>query len=302
MKFEPENVSFGRHQSFGLRYSWLTKGYIALENDKNIFNSDDATVVLGVGKNMVNAIRYWLIACQIVDDELNPTPYGKAIFDEYTGEDRYLEDQATIWLIHWLLASNPKMATSFYWFFNRFNKPEFSSQEAIASIEEFISEEMFMVRPPAANTVKGDVNLLLRMYSQANLENKGRIEESIDVPLSTLCLLERKKSNDRYSSSPKRYNTLPVEVLALTIISILRNINTKSIDLQKLLYSDGEITAPGTVFRLTEIGLLSKIEQLVETYPQLFELREVAGKNQIYMLNDTVKPEHMIKHYANRRV
>ena len=53
--FNPNKASFGRHETFSLRYFWLTKGFQALVENPNIFKSDAATVTLGVGKNMVNA-------------------------------------------------------------------------------------------------------------------------------------------------------------------------------------------------------------------------------------------------------
>ena len=52
------SVSFGRHETFALRFGWITKGFKALGQDSEIFESDNATVMLGVGKNMVHAIRY----------------------------------------------------------------------------------------------------------------------------------------------------------------------------------------------------------------------------------------------------
>ena len=58
----PRNPSFAGHQTFALRAGWLKKGLDAIEDDPQIFTRDDALVVLGVGKNMVSAIRHWLLA------------------------------------------------------------------------------------------------------------------------------------------------------------------------------------------------------------------------------------------------
>ena len=60
MLFNSTKAAFGRHETFALRYSWLTKGYRAVSapGGSTIFSDEDATVVLGVGKNMVKAIRY----------------------------------------------------------------------------------------------------------------------------------------------------------------------------------------------------------------------------------------------------
>ena len=106
--FNPEKVAFGRHETFALRYGWLTKGFQAISDDPKIFEADDATVTLGVGKNMVSSIRFWLQATRLAErtkEGFFPTKLGDAIFNE-EGWDPYLEDEATIWLIHWLLSTN----------------------------------------------------------------------------------------------------------------------------------------------------------------------------------------------------
>ena len=103
MQFNPSKIAFGRHESFALRFGWLTKGFQAFQKRKEIFTDDDAVVELGVGRNMVNSIRHWLRAAQLVTitpDIKIETELGKALFSKDTGWDPYLEDEATIWLIH----------------------------------------------------------------------------------------------------------------------------------------------------------------------------------------------------------
>ena len=83
MDFKPEKTAFGRHESFALRYGWLTKGFQAFEKNKNIFSSPDSIVTLGVGKNMVNSIRHWLRAARLVDitpDKKETTPVRHSNF------------------------------------------------------------------------------------------------------------------------------------------------------------------------------------------------------------------------------
>ena len=55
--YNDRRASFGRHETFSLRYAWLTKGFQAFMKKKAIFSSDEATIELGVGKNRVNAIK-----------------------------------------------------------------------------------------------------------------------------------------------------------------------------------------------------------------------------------------------------
>ena len=66
MRLNPNTVSFGRHESFLLRFGWISKGLGALKDDPAVFSQEDATVTLGVGKNMVASIRHWLQGARLV--------------------------------------------------------------------------------------------------------------------------------------------------------------------------------------------------------------------------------------------
>ena len=57
-------ASFGWHETFALRYSWLTKGFQTFTKNSTV----EATIDLGVGKNRVNAIKYWLRATSMLND------------------------------------------------------------------------------------------------------------------------------------------------------------------------------------------------------------------------------------------
>ena len=68
-----------------MRYARLTKGFQAFNKNQAIFSSDESTIELGVGKNMVNAIKYWLRTTTILKDAsdgLITTSLGNAIFAE----------------------------------------------------------------------------------------------------------------------------------------------------------------------------------------------------------------------------
>ena len=165
MAFQPGNVSFGRHESFPLRFGWIAKGLDALRGDPAVFAREDATVVLGVGKNMVSSIRHWLQAAALV----RPLEGGRGLEETevariaFAGNgDPYLEDDGTIWLLHWLLATNPAAATAVYWFFNHYHKPVFSSDEAAAGLRAFVDREA-AVRTSAATLNRDAGTPTLRM-------------------------------------------------------------------------------------------------------------------------------------------
>lgn len=61
-------LTFSGHDTFHCRHLWLKKGYEFVKAG-NKFSDEDAVVKLGVGKNMVSAINYWLKAFGIIDKE-----------------------------------------------------------------------------------------------------------------------------------------------------------------------------------------------------------------------------------------
>lgn len=302
MSFKIEKAVFGRHESFILRYGWLTKGFRAFEQNHNIFSSPDSIVTLGVGKNMVNSIRYWLRAARLINitpDRKEATALGTAIFSE-NGWDPYLEDEATIWLIHWLLATNVQNATAWYWFFNRFHKPEFTSTEVASALISFASEQI--TAKTSMTTIKKDAAVFLRMYVQKKKHQKITLEEALDSPLSLLNLVTYSSQTKIYQSKLNTRPGLPVGVFGFAITKLLNENGKKEIPIEDLMYSKNSKVAPGMVFRLSETGLLIKLEQLIHYIPNVYEIRETAGIHQLYMLKKIDANEYLISHYKIQRV
>jgi Protein of unknown function (DUF4007) len=300
MKFNSEKVAFGRHETFALRYRWLTKGFQALAKNPGIFESNDATVELGVGKNMVLSIRYWLRACQMIKPSVaEPTEIGSLILDEAKGFDPYLEDEATIWLIHWLLATSPQLATSWYWFFNKYHKPEFTGQELTTALSDFIKENVVKNKRPAMATIKNDAQLLHRMYTQSKGNTRMPLEEALDSPLSLLRLVTQTAGGRSFQSKLESRSGLPLGVLGFAVVQLLEQRNVVAIPIEELMHSRDEYPAPGAVFRLTENDLITKLESLVNYLPGVFEIRETAGIHQLYQTRNCSPNVFLEKHYAD---
>ena len=284
MKLNPAKVSFGRHESFPLRFGWITKGLEALTNDPNVFTSEDATVTLGVGKNMVAAMRYWLLATGMVErttrSSLARTAIGAVIFPDGKGGDRYLEDDCTIWLLHWLLATNATEATAIYWFYNHFHKPEFSSEEASSALREFARQ---YATAKTVTTLSKDANLVLRMYAQSSRGTRLVAEDVLDSPLAALLLLER-LDRQTWQAMPQDREELPLTAFAYAVADVFAHAGVDQQPVEQLMYSSREHCAPGAVFRLTENGLTNKLEALCEAYPESLQLNRTAGIYQLYKL------------------
>src|SRR5262249_11639912 len=136
--------TFARHETFHPRYGWFRKAYRFAALDPLVFGRDDAPVVIGVGKNMVRAIRFWGLAAKVfVEDPtpanrrspgVVPTRMGNAIFG-HDGWDPYMEDPGTLWLLHWLLLA-PRSRLPVWWLaLNEMHALEFTDDVLHATVE-----------------------------------------------------------------------------------------------------------------------------------------------------------------------
>ena len=126
--------SFSGHDSFQCKQLWLKKGYDFV-NEGNNFNSEEAVIQLGVGKNMVSSIRFWLKAFNIIDTKDVPTQFGRLLFDDDAGFDPFLEDEGSLWLLHYQLVKNG-YSSIYYIIFNEFRKEKlfFSIRKTLSII------------------------------------------------------------------------------------------------------------------------------------------------------------------------
>ena len=292
------SATFGRHESFPLRFGWIAKSLQALADDPRVFAREDATVTLGVGKNMVDSIRYWLEATRVATRDpkthvLEPTDIARIVFGD--DGDPYLEDEGTIWLLHWLLATNPATATAIYWFFNHFHKPAFASVEVATTLTDFARRELSS--RASATTLKRDAQLVLRMYSRTAANARLTLEDALDSPLAMLHLLERIDARN-WRAVPTDRAELPLDVVAFAIADLFEQVGGAQLAIADLMYSDGGHCAPAAVFRLTEEGLIGKLEALCETYPEALRLDRTAGVFQLYRVGPLAPLDILQDRYA----
>ena len=97
--------NFSGHESFPCKSLWLKKGYDFVVAG-NQFSSAEAVMELGVGKNMVASIRYWLKAFGVIDSTGQTTTLGNYLLDDESGRDKYIEDLGTLWILHFNIINN----------------------------------------------------------------------------------------------------------------------------------------------------------------------------------------------------
>lgn len=186
------NFRYSGHESFPCRYAWLPKAYKALCQNPLTFNDEDkAMVELGVGKNMVRAIRFWVQVCgiaEVLPDRrgYSPTSLGHTLFAS-NGFDPYLEDIQTLWLLHWKMSSLQDDAL-FAWHFllNKWPHPELSRTEVIAA---FRKETQLQDKLLSDVTLEQHFDVFLHTYVPTRGRKGEVVEDNLDCPLTELRLL-----------------------------------------------------------------------------------------------------------------
>ena len=262
---------FARHETFHPRYGWFRKAYSHVDADLHVFSREDAPVRVGVGKNMVRAIRFWGLAAKLIDvdrrssnhrtPDLVPTRLGHSLFGE-SGWDRYMEDPGTLWLLHWLLLAPPCLLPVWWLAFNEVHAVEFADDDLEAATMTRI-EAVAEWAAPHPSSVKKDVSALLRTYALAERSGRDGIEDILDCPLRELNLIGRSMERNRYRFTLGVKPTLPAAILTYAVLDYIDRTNKggNTVTLGRLAHEPG---APGKVFKLTEGELLAALEPFVD--------------------------------------
>ena len=296
------NPSFSGHQTFPFRYTWLKKGVDAVAEDPTVFSSEDASVTLGVGKNMVASIRHWCSVAGLIKTDtyergrLVPTPLGQFIFDNKDGFDPYLDDPATLWLIHWQIATNINQATAWYWAFNIFREYQFTSDTFKKQVSEWTQQQKASARLASDSTLQRDVHCFIRTYCQSR-HTTTVVEESFDCPLVELNLISELPESKGYEFQRGEKETLPVEFVAATLIALwdAHFSDRNELPFSELMYAP---LSPGRIFRLDEDTMATYLETLNELTNGVLQYDETAGLKQVYRHRDLNQMELLERYYG----
>lgn len=281
IKLSNNKYQFSGHESFVCKHLWLKKGFDFLSEGKK-FTNDNCVVDLGVGKNMVSSILYWMRSYGLVDDGNKPNEIAKYLFDIRQGVDKYIENLATIWLLHYQLIKTNK-ASIYNLFFNDFRKGrnEFTKEQLVVFIRRILENNK--VKGFNVNTVSSDISVFIRSYLKPKFkETKVDIEEDFSSLMIDLDFMSTFKAEnaegkliDWFRVESKEQLDLPA---AIVLYSILDNPTYgRSISFQELLTGNN---SPGSIFALNEVGLLSKIESICSDYKHVI-FTESAGVREL---------------------
>ena len=99
------DMKFRAHDTFFIRKGWLSKGMKNIIKNSSVFidKTENPMDVLGIGANMVKALRYWLPTVGLTQEATTGvrkqwfTKFGEAVY-QY---DKYIEELGTLYLLQY---------------------------------------------------------------------------------------------------------------------------------------------------------------------------------------------------------
>ncbi|WP_054693263.1 DUF4007 family protein [Syntrophomonas palmitatica] len=275
-----EHSSIGRHETFTPRYGWLKKGYDATLLDGNVFKAPDAIEKLGVGKNMVRSIRFWCQAFKIIQADrtgfVSVTEFGRCLLDR-EGWDPYLEDIASLWLLHWQLFIPKLEAVNWCFAFNRNHLFSFDSKNLAKTLIN-ASKKYPHLANLAEGTFEKDASCILRMYADSSNDT----ESEIDCPFTQLEIIRRAEEKNQFCFDNSEKTSLPPLIYAAACFSYIANYagsKQKAISLNRLTF---DFNSPGVAFKLSETASGENLRLAAEIVTG-FSLVEQTGGIQIHL-------------------
>ena len=269
-------MHFAKHETFHIREGWLFKGMNAIkEAERNnalptIFLDRDAPERLGMGRNMVRSLRFWMLATGLAEEVIEErktvqrlTPFGERVWHS----DRYLENDGTWWLIHYQLATSREQATTWYWFFNHFAPGTFEIEACREALENWVITTE-AERRVASSSLKKDIDCFLRTYTTS--KSSKTPEDLIESPLSRLGLLQKVIDGAQKLYRLERLrlerHALPPLILLYVLVDRQEKSRTsRQVGLNQVLR---EPCNAGRVFNLTTTMLVELLAEIKRVEPR----------------------------------
>lgn len=181
---------FSGHETFACRFAWLPKAVRLIARDPIALADDESAILeLGLGKNMVRSLRFWLEAFGVASARGGKwalLPFGETVFG-VDGFDPYVERTESQWLLHWQL-STPVANPLFAWrhiFFRRM-RSDFTRSELLTEMR---------LEGQRIGYEHSDVTLLqhadIFLHSYLGSLSSTSPEDALDGPLVDLGIMRR---------------------------------------------------------------------------------------------------------------
>ena len=227
------------------------------------------------------------------------TEFGNIVFSR-KGCDPFLEDEQTLWLLHWNAAtSSARRFFAWHWVCNVHAEHEFSYDEALRA---FKAHSDTYARPLSSTTLRQHLDVFLGTYVQSSTPLDGAVaEDLLESPLAVLGFIRR---GEPRPGSHGRDLTYTVDGGAKPGISdelfrycIHGGWNEFAKDDITCSYSQigHAVNSPGRIFRLPERDIHDRLQRLAVKWPKEFALTESNNQRQVCRLSAARKTADLLR-------
>ncbi len=246
------------------------------------FASPDAVATLGVGKNMVASIRFWSRAFGLSMND-SPTPFADSLFDSENGYDPFLEDEGSLWLLHYYLLTK-QVASLYHLTFLDFQreKREFDRGQLLTFIRRKcnVPEQKNVYNE---NTVRKDIGVLLHNYVTPTELRSNEDFSAIFLDLGLINSL----GAERYSFNETDPSHIHPDILLYALLDYKGEDNTISLDgMQEI----------ALIFGLSLTSFIELIREIVTRYPDDITYTDNSGVKNLQFIHD-IDASTVLNHY-----
>jgi hypothetical protein len=275
------NLRFSGHETFHCRHFWLKKGFDYINQGLD-FKDPESVVNLGVGKNMVGSIQHWLNAFNILDNN-TLSEFSKYVFEK-EGYDAYLENNGSLWLLHYFLLKKD-YASLYKLTFLDFRKTRISAEFSEEQLNDFILK--LSIRSGlkiSPKTIENDVKVLIRNYVPLYKKGSKSLEDDFSSLLINLDLITKVNNSLINGAQEFRflYDTkvnLPSRILLFAILDSFEEQLSIAVNDIQIEVSD--------VFLCNREGTENKLQELQELGYIVY--KEDAGRKEIQIKKNVTK-------------
>jgi hypothetical protein len=221
----------------------------------------------------------------ILDNNEECTVFADKLLSD-DGFDPYLQDEATLWILHYNLVKKG-YATSYYLIFNELRKEriEFNEDQFVNFVKRKLIATPNLFN---ANTIKSDFDVFHKLYVGTQSQDKE------DVIAGIMRELRLVKSNNRVCSIQDNEKTEIPDIVLMYVL--LENPDFGlSVNLESMVSGHNTI---GSIFAINRTGLLNKIESLVQQHDFLV-FKDDAGIKELQFKNKPDPITILENYYAN---
>ncbi len=298
---------FGRHRTYHLREPWIAKGLSALRHAEtqgrtdNVFLRPDAVEQFGMGPGMVQAVRFWLLACGLIVEQSSGSrlPQLTALGRLLSCYDPYLERLDTLWLLHSQLVRNRLLTPTWFWFFNAYAHSRlFDQRMCLEALHSWVIAG-FPDRRVERSSLQKDLRCLLRMYESTRPITSP--QEGTASPFARLGMLsctqaERTRQYRLVPPDPERLHPL-ILLSVLTYQQRLRRVATSLVSWTEVFYEPGNI---GRVFPLLTRNQLLDVLMQLEAVAREWSVGLIREGGQEYLCLPSCSPEQILRRYYQK--